>query len=362
MAHKDRQAGVGRLFRAAVRLWGLSAPRRLPFFLRVAWRLWRAERRRRRAQRRLGCPVPSVVAVSPTMRCTYACGGCYSRGRPTEDELSTEELDYLLAEAEELGVLAVVVTGGEPLLRPDLLDLCARHRRLLFVLITNGLLVTAQVARRLARSGNAVTLVSAEGGPAATDRRRRPGAHAAALRAFARLHEAGACFGFAAMATAENAGQVADDEFIGQMRRAGCSVGYITEYVPCGPAARTRWVLDATTRARLRQRVLELREREPMVLIQLPHDEYGPANRCLAAGRASLHVNAQGDVEPCPFVPLARHNVRQGGLVAACRCSFLRAIREHPTLLQRERYACALFEHREELLAVARQQGARPTA
>jgi len=361
LAGDSNEQGVGDLVKSALRIWGSSGPRRLLFFLRVAYRLWRAEGRRARGERRLGGPVPVVLALSPTMRCNFNCQGCYSHGRPTRDELSTDELDALLTEAEKLGVPAIVVTGGEPFLRPDLLDLFARHRRLLFVPITNGVLLTPKAARRLARSGNTVTLVSIEGALQHTDERRRPGAHAAALRAFQLLRDARACFGFAAMVTTANADHLASDDFVDEMISLGCSVGYLTEYVPCGQTTRNDWVLDEETRAAVRQRVLDLRRRRPIVLIQFPDDEYGQGNRCSAAGRASLHVNSQGDVEPCPFVAIARDNIRDGGLAAACRSPFLGAIREHPDLLRRQRYGCALFEHRAELEALAKEHGARPS-
>jgi len=356
---RGRREGVGDLFRGALRLWGRSGPRRFAFFTRAAWRLWRADRRRVRTQRLLGSSVPSVVAISPTMRCNYQCKGCYSRGRRTEDELSPAELDALLSEAEAFGVLAIVVTGGEPLLRPDLIEQFERHRRLLFVPVTNGALLSPESARRIARSGNVVALVSIEGHPSDTDGRRGADAHDTVLRAFALLRQARACFGFAAMATAENAEHLATEAFVDAMVAEGCAVGYFTEYVPCGPAARPQWVLDAATRRAFRKRVVELRRSKPIVLIQFPHDEYGDDNRCTAAGGTSLHINAQGDVEPCPFAPVARESVRRGGLRAAFTSPFLRAVREHPRLLCRNDYACALFENRAELEALAREHGAR---
>ena len=358
---EKREIGVGDLVKSALWMWGRSSPRRMGFLARVAWRLWRAERRRVRRQRQIDGLVPAIVAISPTMRCNYACQGCYSRGRPTDNELTDTELDALLTEAEALGVLAIVVTGGEPLMRDDLLDLVEAHRRLLFVPITNGSLVTPEAARRIAASGNVVLLVSIEGFAADTDERRRPGAHRAALRALELLRDARACFGFAATNTAVNSGHLASDEFVDQMIALGCSVGYFTEYVPCGPQVREDWLLGEPARAAFRQRVLALRRRKPIVLIQFPHDEYGEANRCSAAGQASLHINSQGDVEPCPFMPIARENVRDGGLLAACQSPFLRAIREHPALLQRQQFACALFEHRSEVEALAAHHGARPS-
>jgi MoaA/NifB/PqqE/SkfB family radical SAM enzyme len=321
---------------------------------RTTWRLFLAELRRRRLERRIGAPIPWVVAVSPTMDCNYDCRGCYSRGRPTEDELSVRELDDLFTEAENLGVLAIVVTGGEPLLRDDLLEAFRRHQRLLFVLITNGSLVTDKVARAIAESGNVIALVSIEGFPSDTDERRRAGAHGVALRAFERFCDADTCFGFAAMNTAVSTDHLAADAFLDQMEKLGCALGFLTEYVPTGAALELEWRVANGERAAFRRRVLELRKRSRIVLVQFPHDEYGEDNRCTAAGRASLHIGSRGEVEPCPFVPISCDNIRRGGLTAACRSPFMRAIRERPDLLRRERLACALFEHQAELEEIAR--------
>jgi MoaA/NifB/PqqE/SkfB family radical SAM enzyme len=289
------------------------------------------------------------------MRCNYNCEGCYSRGRPIDNELSTSELDALLSEAEELGIHSIVLTGGEPFLRSDTLHLIARHRRLLFFIITNGSLITPEIAHRIARSGNAIPLVSIEGFAADTDDRRCPGAHETAMRAFDHLRKAHALFGFVATNTAANTAQLATGAFIDQMVAVGCAVGFFTEYVPCGPNPKPDWVLDDATRTSFRKRILEFRRSKPIVLSQFPDDEYGKMNRCTGAGRVSLHINSQGDVEPCPFVSIARENIRHGGLIAACRSPFLRAIREQPKLLQRQRYACSLFEHHAELDSLAHQ-------
>jgi len=117
--------------------------------------------------------------------------------------------------------------------------------------------------------------------------------------------------------------------------------------------------VDEATRSSFRKRILEFRRSKPIVLSQFPDDEYGKENRCSAAGRISLHINSQGDIEPCPFVSIASENIRHGGLIAACRSPFLRAIRGHPKLLQRRHYACSLFEHRAELDNLAQRFGTR---
>jgi MoaA/NifB/PqqE/SkfB family radical SAM enzyme len=312
VAARRRERGVGDLVMTALWRWGRSSPRRMVFLLRVAWRLWRAKRRRLRHEHHIDRSLPAVVAISPTMRCNYNCAGCYSRGGPTDNELSTNELDTLLTEAEGLGILAIVVTGGEPLLRDDMLELMARHRRLLFVPITNGSLVTPETARHIARSGNVVLLVSIEGFPADTDERRQSGAHETAIHALELLRDARACFGFAATNTAANTDHLGSDAFIDRMVALGCSVGYFIEYVPCGPNARLEWILDEAARAVFRQRVLDLRRRKPLVLIQFPHDEY--TARTIAArrrdrGRSTLTRKATSSPVPS-WRSLARTSVK----------------------------------------------------
>jgi MoaA/NifB/PqqE/SkfB family radical SAM enzyme len=341
----------------ALWIWARFSALRIIFLLRMFWRHWRADSRRKRLQRQVDGPIPSVLAISPTMRCNYNCQGCYSRGRPTDNELSTAELNALFTEAEELGIHSIVLTGGEPLLRDDILDVVAKHRRILFFLITNGSLVTPEIAGHIARSGNTVLLVSIEGFASNTDQRRQPGTHDIVMRAFTSLRKAHAVFGFVATNTTANTSQLATDEFIDQMVAIGCAVGFFTEYVPCGPNPKPEWVLDEAARVAFHERVLEFRRHKPIVLSQFPDDEYGVENRCSGAGRTSLHINSQGDIEPCPFMPVAHENIRHGGLLVACQSPFLLAIREQPELLQRYQYACALYEHRDELNGLARRFG-----
>ena len=355
MGRAARTQSVVNTFMLRLRTWARTGVRGTVFFLRAAWKMWRAGRVRAGTERRLGSPVPSMIAISPTMRCNYDCEGCYSRGRATDDELTTVELDSLLAEAEQLGVLGVVVTGGEPLLRGDLVDLIRRHRRLVFFLITNGALLTPEAARALARSGNVVTLVSIEGFADDTDSRRRQGAHEAGVRALRLLRAVGAITGFSAVVTSANAGRLASDEFVDGMVALGCSTGYFIEYIPCGTKARHDWVLEEKTAAAFKERLRYLRRRKPIVLSHFPEQEYGPDNRCSAAGGKSLHIGPQGDVEPCPFAPVSADNIRRGGLMAAIRSPFLRAIRESPDMLRRSRFACAMFEHLTEVRELSMQ-------
>jgi radical SAM protein with 4Fe4S-binding SPASM domain len=109
---------------------------------------------------------PYVVSWNLTYRCNLACEHCYLDAGPKplvgtgnfadRSELSTEEcfkvIDELAAFAPEC---MTILTGGEPLLRRDILEIVRRasERGLWVVVGTNGVRVTENVARRLADAG-----------------------------------------------------------------------------------------------------------------------------------------------------------------------------------------------------------------
>jgi len=109
---------------------------------------------------------PYVVSWNLTYRCNLACEHCYldAGGTPlvgTENfadrsELGTEECFKVI---EEIAAFApeclTILTGGEPLLRRDILEIVRRaaERELWVVVGTNGVRITENVARRLAEAG-----------------------------------------------------------------------------------------------------------------------------------------------------------------------------------------------------------------
>ncbi|MHC4970982.1 MAG: radical SAM protein [Planctomycetota bacterium] len=153
------------------------------FGLRALRSLWGALRGEAR---------PLLGTLIVTYRCDLACAMCDLPARgDRKRELDTDGLRGVLDGMRDLGVLGVGITGGEPLLRPDLLDL-VRHgseQGLLMHLNTNGTLVTDDVARGLAAHGAASVNVSLDGPDAEThDRLRgRKGSFDHVLRAAARL-------------------------------------------------------------------------------------------------------------------------------------------------------------------------------
>lgn len=73
-------------------------------------------------------------------------------------------------------------------------------------------------------------------------------------------------------------------------------------------------------------------------------DKYGG---CLSSCRGFIHINANGDVEPCPFSPLSINNVNNTSLEEALQSKFFKSIRENHHKLEESNGGCALWENQE---------------
>jgi radical SAM protein with 4Fe4S-binding SPASM domain len=93
-----------------------------------------------------------IVVWNLTRTCNLKCVHCYtdSCAQKYPDELSTDQCKTVLDDLAAFKVPAVLFSGGEPLVRPDVLELAeyARDRNLHVVLSTNGTLIDAEMARR----------------------------------------------------------------------------------------------------------------------------------------------------------------------------------------------------------------------
>jgi MoaA/NifB/PqqE/SkfB family radical SAM enzyme len=90
-----------------------------------------------------GLHVPPVLVISVTSKCNLHCEGCYHQAlrAKTDAEMSDERLVRLVDEAKELGISFIVLAGGEPLMRSNILDISKRTPEVLFLMFTNGLLL-----------------------------------------------------------------------------------------------------------------------------------------------------------------------------------------------------------------------------
>ncbi len=308
-----------------------------------------------------GFLTPIAIAFSPTMKCNLSCIGCYAGDYPVENELSIDEIEQLFCSAEKIGVFLFVITGGEPLMREGIIDLFQRHNKLLFLLITNGLLVNKDLVNEIVSSGNIIPVVSVDGWKKQTDFRRGQGVYEQVENAMMLMQDKNLVFGFSSMVWHDNYETLSSDLFIDEMIRRGCSLGFYTEYVPIGSDACWDMVLNDEERNLFRQRILKIRRNKPIMVAHLPDDEYGKDHKCRGVESGCVHINTQGYIEPCPFSHYSADNIKGKSLESALRSKFLAEIRSSKAIYRCGHIGCALVENEELVKEIALKTGAKST-
>lgn len=309
---------------------------------------------------RLGTNIPALLVISPTMRCNLACTGCYAGRYTKRDEIDTATFDRIITEGKELGIHFIVISGGEPFTRDDLLDVAAKHDDVVFMVYTNGTLIDKATARRLAELGNISPAISVEGFEKETDARRGPGTFARVMQAMDNLREAGAVFGFSATYTRFNTDVVASDEFIDMLIEKGAMYGWFFTFVPVGKDADMSLMCTPEQRDEMRRHVLHIRETRPIFVADFWND--GPLTAgCLAGGRSYLHINARGDIEPCVFVHFAVDNIKNTTIKDVLKSPFFMDIKSRMPLNRNHLRPCMIIDNPHILREVVAKHGAHPT-
>jgi heme d1 biosynthesis radical SAM protein NirJ len=162
------------------------------------------------AKRRLPGP---VVIWNLVRRCNLNCKHCYSLSTDVDfpGELTTAETFAVMDDLRRFRVPVLILSGGEPLLRPDIFDISRRAKEMGFYvgLSTNGTLIGPDNVDRIAAIGYDYVGISLDGIGAVHDRfRRKEGAFAASLAALRLCHARGIKVGVRYTITQENAGEL----------------------------------------------------------------------------------------------------------------------------------------------------------
>jgi radical SAM protein with 4Fe4S-binding SPASM domain len=266
--------------------------------------------------------VPSLVSWNITRRCNLNCAHCYLDARAREsskDELTGDEARLFIDQLAALSPGAMMVfSGGEPLLRPDLPDLVAyaSGRGLLPVLGTNGVLLTDTVASKLADRGLAGVGLSLDSlDPARHDAFRGvPGAWRKTVTALDACHHAGLSVQIHTTATGENYHEIpeliawADDHaavafhlfFLVCTGRGE----QLTDISPTQYEAALSYLLEAEKTYRGRMMIRARCAPYFLRFAKSRNPEVATIAAGCLAGKTYLRVTPEGELTPCPYLPL----------------------------------------------------------
>ncbi len=329
----------------------MKNPRESAFMVKFAAVTAAASRRRKEAEE-AGEHVPSFLIASITSQCNLHCAGCYSRcNHATVDaepvsQLTSEEWLRIFDEAGDLGISFILLAGGEPMLRRDIIETAGKQQSVLFPIFPNGTFMDERYFELFDRCRNLVPIMSIEGERDITDARRGEGIYDRLLRNMDELKRRGLIFGASVTVTTQNIREVTSPSFLNTLCDRGCKAVIFVEFVPVTDDSRELAPGDEE-RAYLAGEIDRLRRENPeMVYVSFPGDEKSSGG-CVAAGRGFFHINSHGSAEPCPFSPYSDVNVRSGSLRDALHSPLFTALRDGGVLLDDHEGGCILYEKRE---------------
>ena len=268
---------------------------------------------------------PFDVLLQVTNRCNMKCSFCdfWPHGAPQE-ELSTEELARVAEELSSLGRCLVSIEGGEPFVRPDLVDIVrAFSHEHLTVLYTNGWYVTEENARALFAAGLTQVGVSIDYPDARHDAKRRmPGASHRAWRAVDLLRTAAPHGGKQVHVITVLMRDNQDDLEALMQQSARHGVGHVVTLLSTRGYRRGHSTEDALPEAGVGRRLLPLWDRSPHwrffreYLERLDDFLEGGSLPTCHAGRQGFNIDHVGNVAVCiERIGEAVGNVREASLI-----------------------------------------------
>jgi MoaA/NifB/PqqE/SkfB family radical SAM enzyme len=268
-----------------------------------------------------GASGPSHAQIGVTNACPQRCEYCYNKyktGLPMDSATILRTIDDL----KRIGVCWLGLTGGEPLLNKNLVEIVAQAADGCAVkLFTTGCTLTHQRAADLKRAGLTYVSVSLDSPDAAEhDRiRRYPGAYRTALEAIDIFQNVGGVHvSVSAVLSKEMLRKDRVEELLVFLAGLGIDEAWLSE---CKPAVQGLWNPDEVITEEQRQMLLQVQDRYNkaggMTVNYLGHFE-GREHFGCNAGNKMVYIDAFGNVSPCVFTPISFGSVCERPIGEIC--------------------------------------------
>lgn len=314
--------------------------------------------------KKYGCNIPWILLFDPTSACNLHCTGCWAAEYGHQMNLSYEDMDRIVTQAEELGIHAFLMTGGEPTVRMnDIWKLCEKHNHSFFSAFTNGTLIDDKFCENMLRLGNFTVNISVEGFQNVNDARRGAGDFEKVMKAMDCLKAHRLAFGTSICYTSANYKVVTSDEFLDMLIEHGVKWAWYFHYMPVGNAASTDLLLTPEQREYMYHRVREIRGFEggkPIFTMDFQNDgEF--IHGCIAGGRVYCHINPNGDVEPCVFIHYSSANIHDKSLLECLQQPLFKAYQQNQPFNDNHLRPCPMLENPQVLREMVKETGAHST-
>jgi MoaA/NifB/PqqE/SkfB family radical SAM enzyme len=265
---------------------------------------------------KFGFDPPGFMVISPAKRCNLRCRGCYANSASERDQLDYTIFTKVIEEMREFwGARFVTISGGEPMMYrwngKGILDIYKEHPESLFLMYTNGTLITDKIAQRFYDLGNITPAISVEGMRGVTEQRRGKGIFDRITRAMEILKENRVMFGISITVTRHNAEEIVSDEFIDYyFEKLGAGYAWVFHYMPIGRDVDPDLIPTPDQRVMLWEKSWDIVKKRKKMFVDFWN--HGPvSDGCVSAGRPGgyFYIDWQANVYPCVFFPYAAANM-----------------------------------------------------
>ena len=314
-----------------------------------------------KARKKNGCNIPWAILLDPTSACNLHCTGCWAAEYGNKLNLTFDEIDDIICQGKELGIYMYIYTGGEPLARKaDVIRLCEKHDDCIFLAFTNGTLIDETFADEMLRVKNFIPAISLEGFEEATDSRRGEGVYGKATAAMRILREKKLLYGISACYTSENFDSITSETFYDNLIKMGAYFIWYFHYMPVGNDASLELLPTPEQRTEIYHRICKYRTGKPLFAMDFQNDaEY--VGGCIAGGRRYLHINANGDMDPCVFIHYSDSNIREKSLLEGLKSPMFMEYHNGQPFNDNMFMPCPMLENPEKLKEMVKVSGAHST-
>jgi MoaA/NifB/PqqE/SkfB family radical SAM enzyme len=318
-------------------------------------------RRKNKCEEKYDCNIPWAILMDPTSACNLHCTGCWAAEYGNKLNMSFDMLDNIIEQGKKLGTYMYIYSGGEPLVRKnDIIKLCEKHSDCEFLAFTNGTLIDEAFADEMLRVQNFVPAISIEGFEEETDFRRGKGTYQAVIRAMEILKRKKLPFGASLCYTSKNTETIGSEEYIDDLIAKGCKFAWFFTYMPVGVDAVPELMASAEQRKYMYHQIREFRNTKSLFTMDFWNDgEY--VTGCIAGGRCYLHINANGDIEPCAFIHYADSNIKEKTLLEAYQSPLFMQYRKNQPFNDNLLQPCPLLDNPGRLTNIIKESDAKST-
>ena len=316
---------------------------------------------KRETREKYNCNVPWTILLDPTTACNLKCTGCWAAEYGKSLNLSYDEIDDIISQGKDMGIYFYIYTGGEPLVRKkDILKIAEKHNDCEFLIFTNSTLIDDDFVDEMLRLKNIVPAISVEGSEFTTDARRGDGTYSKVLKAMDKLKENGLPFGISCCYTSMNYESIISEEFVDDMIDRGALFAWYFHFMPVGKGTGKELLPKPNQREHVYHELRKFRNTKPLFFLDFQNDaEY--IGGCIAGGRNYLHINANGDVEPCVFIHYSDSNIREKRLLESLQAPLFMAYHDGQPFNENMLRPCPMLENPQLLRNMVKKSQAKST-